>query len=95
MWHERRSLLENEVPYFCWDRAITVSEIRRQLAEQSGVDWLNTAAWIMREAAFEDVWQFLSPREVSAHLDEIEPFLGRRRDFWKYIIREWHELGKL
>jgi len=23
----------------------------------------------------------------------LEPLLGRRRDFWPYILKTWHELG--
>jgi hypothetical protein len=53
------------------------------------------AAWIMREAAFDDVWQFLKPREVSDHWNALEPLLGRKKDFWRYIIDVWYELGKL
>jgi len=43
-------------------------------------------ARIMREAAFPDVWQFLTPEEAWRQLDEVEPLLGRRRAFWKYIL---------
>lgn len=83
------------VPYFSWDRHLTAGEIRRQLRELDGAGWVRLAAWVMREAAFPDVWQFLTPREVDQNLHRLEPFLGRRRDFWKYIIGQWHELGKL
>jgi len=74
---------------------MTVGEIQAQLATLTGVEWDRLAGWIMREAAFPDVWQFLKPEEVSANLGRLERFLGRKRDFWKYIIGEWHELGKL
>jgi hypothetical protein len=83
------------IPYFAWDRSLTVGQIKDQLRSLDGFEWNRLAAWILREAAFPDVWQFLTPREVSDHLTELEPFLGRRKDFWKYIIRTWHELGKL
>jgi hypothetical protein len=88
-------LTDDEIPYFSWDRPLTVREIKEQLRSLSGFQRDRIMAWILREAAFADVWQFLSPEEVSARLPDIEPLLGRKRDFWKYIIREWHELGKL
>jgi len=56
--------------------------------------WPRTAAWIMREAAVADVWQFLSPRIVDMRFPDLEPHLGRRREFWKYLLRTWQELGK-
>jgi len=53
------------------------------------------AAWIMREAAFPDVWQFLTPEEAWQQLNEVEPLLGRRRAFWRYILNTWHEMGRV
>jgi hypothetical protein len=83
------------MPDFCWDRRLTVGQIRDQLREATGPAWVRLAAWIMREAAFAEVWQFLTPQQVRDHLDQLAPFLGRRRDFWRFIIQEWHDLGKL
>lgn len=89
------SLAEDLVPYFAWDRSLTTAEIRHRLETAAGFDWVRLAAWIMREAAFADVWQFLTPQEVWQRRHELEPFLGRRRDFWHYILSQWHALGKV
>jgi len=32
---------------------------------------------------------------VSDCLPRVRQFLGRRKDFWSYIIETWHELGKI
>jgi hypothetical protein len=82
------------IPYFAWDRNITAGEIRRGLKNGNDEEKLSLAAWILREAAFEDVWQFLNPRAVADLLPVINSQLGRKKDFWNYIIRTWHELGK-
>ena len=86
---------DNEIPYFSWDRKSTVGAIKKRLATTSGFEWIRVVAWIMREAAFADVWQFLNAKEVREHLVELEPFLGRKKDFWRYIMGAWHELGKI
>ncbi len=86
---------EDEVPYFCWDRPWNAAEVRRRLADAKGVERDRLMAWIMREAAFSDVWYFLRPKEVYDAFPRLEPFLGRWRDFWKYILSTWHELGKI
>ena len=86
---------KDEIPYFCWDRALTTEQIRSELRAASGFEWRRLAAWIMREAAFADVWQFLDPQEVFTRLGELEPMLGRKKAFWKYIIGAWHELGRV
>lgn len=91
----KKRLPEDEIPYFSWDRSWTTRDIRSSLKSSSGFDWIRLAAWIMREAAFRDVWQFLKPREVWDRISEIEPLLGRKKMFWKYILGAWHELGRI
>jgi hypothetical protein len=84
-----------EALYFCWDRELTAVQIRSQLRSAKGPEWLRLASWILREAAVADVWAFLTPREVQEHLDELAPLLHKRREFWKYLIGTWHELGRV
>ena len=84
-----------DIPYFCWDRAWTEEDVRRRLEASTGFEWIRLAAWIMREARFEDVWRFLRAAQVRDHLDELLPFLGRKKDFWAFIIGAWHELGRI
>jgi hypothetical protein len=90
-----RTLREDEVPYFCWDRPWTVRQIREFLRTAQGAERTRLAAWILREASVADVWQFLSPREVWTQLDALAPLLGRRREFWRYLLNTWHELGRV
>ena len=85
----------DQIPYFAWDRALTAGQIRASLQRTSDPSWPHTAAWVMREAVVADVWQFLTPQVVDARFSDVEPHLGRRREFWKYLLRTWHELGKL
>jgi hypothetical protein len=89
------TIIDGDIPYFAWDRRLTASEIRQQLASTGGRERARLAAWIMREARFPDVWHFLSPAEVAANLDAWSPYLGRSRQFWIYIIGLWRELGKV
>jgi hypothetical protein len=90
-----REFKDNDIPYFCWDRELTAGELRIELQNAKGADWLKLASWIMREASITDVWAFLTPSDVKNHLNELTPYLHRRRDLWQYLIGTWHELGKL
>ena len=92
---EARRFEGQDVPYFCWDRNLTAGQIRSQLRHATGTEWVRLASWILREAAVADVWAFLTPREVKDHLDELAPFLHKRREFWQYLIGTWHELGRI
>jgi len=88
-------LNKEQIPYFCWDRKLTVKDIQNNLQRYSGLQKIMYTAWIMREAAFNDVWYFLSPYDVFRELSSIEKFLGRKKNFWRYILEKWHELGKI
>lgn len=88
-------LQDDTIPNFCWDRRWTVRDIRDRLRAATGDEWVRLASWILREAATDDVWAFLKPEDVRDHLIELTPFLGRRKEFWQFIIGTWHEMGKL
>jgi len=86
---------EMETLSFAWDRTESPDSLRRKLSSASAEEWIPLAAWILREAQPAEVWQFLEPREVADRLDDLAPRLGRRREFWTYLIETWRELGKL
>lgn len=86
---------EKNIPYFCWDRELTEQEIKDQLKRKEGPERDHLIAWILREASFKDVWRFLTPIEVANCLPRIQYSLGRWKDFWNYITKTWHELGKI
>ena len=52
-------------------------------------------AKLLREARDTDVWAFVSPRDVAEALPRVERWLGRRRDFWRFLIDGWREDGLL
>lgn len=81
------------VPYFLWDDPMTVSELRARLQSSSRTDRLRLLARILREARDTDVWRFTTPAEVAASWPELERHLGRRREFWRFLLGRWRELG--
>jgi hypothetical protein len=50
-------------------------------------------AKILREARYEDVWEFLSVDDLVRHWEQLASRLGRRRAFWEFLLRKWRELG--
>lgn len=83
------------VPYFTWDDPMTVAEIKQRLASASPPERYRLLARILREARDTDVWAFTSPDEVVASWPEIEPRLGRRRGFWRFLLARWERQGRL
>jgi hypothetical protein len=49
----------------------------------------------MREARVEQVWEFLTLRQVADVFPRVSPLLGRRRSLWEYILKVAHELGRI
>ena len=80
---------------FAWDRIETEDSLREKLSDESCPSWGRTAAWLMREARTEQVWQFLTLAQIENNFDRLRPQLGRRRPVWEYLIRVAHELGRL
>jgi hypothetical protein len=81
------------IPYFLWDEPMTVAEVKERLRADSESTRLRMLGKIMREARDTDVWVFTTPKEVVELWPKLEPFLGRRRDFWNFILSGWRELG--
>ena len=86
---------DNTVPVFAWDRRLTAGEIREVLRTGTEAKRRELTAWILREAPFAQVWDFISPRAAYAQLPTLSRRLGRRRGFWQFIFGMWHELGKV
>ena len=80
---------------FAWDRHESEASLRRKLGDENSPQWVNTAAWLMREARVEQVWNYLSLQQVHKHLPRLSPLLGRQRPVWEHLIRAAHELGRI
>lgn len=83
---------DDAIPYFLWDQPMTVAELRRRLNGSAEERYRYLGA-ILREAREPDVWRFTTPAEVVREWDRLEPQLGRRREFWRFLLSTWQELG--
>jgi hypothetical protein len=83
------------IPYFLWDEPMTVAEFRERLHTGSTAEQTRLLAKLLREARDTDVWQFISPVEVWQKWSAIAPQLGRRRNFWEFLLSHWQKEGLL
>jgi len=81
------------VPYFLWDEPMTVAELRTRLSDASEAEKTRLLGKILREARDTDVWQFTTPDEVWRKWNEVSKYLGRRREFWRFLLEFWNEEG--
>lgn len=81
-------------PYFLWDEpTTTVATFRAALAAASPDDKARLLGKLMREARDEDVWRFTTVDEVRDLFGKIDRHLGRRREFWRYLLAAWQHHG--
>lgn len=80
-------------PYFLWDDPTTIEELHNILKSGSPQERVRYMARILREARFEDVWEFLTVADLLEHWDHLQPLLGRKREFWAFFLRAWRTRG--
>jgi len=86
---------EARVPYFFWDRNVTVAELRAILADPSNPERIPLLRVLLREARPDDALLFVSPTTIAAEWERVAPGLGRQRAFWRWLLDSWRALGYL
>jgi hypothetical protein len=81
-------------PYFVWDQSMTLSEFEAGLVDPDPEVRVRVLARLMRDARPDDVFLFVTPEEIVAVWDSLEPLLGRQRAFWRWLMEEWGELPR-
>lgn len=80
-------------PYFLWDTAMTAGELKRRLREGDDDERLLWMGRIMREARFQDVWEFLTIDDVVSRWEKLRGRLGRMNGFWEFLLETWRAHG--
>jgi|tagenome__1003787_1003787.scaffolds.fasta_scaffold18932808_1 hypothetical protein len=76
-------------PYFM--RNLTLEQFLKRLNDPEDRCYL--IAQLMREARPDDVFSFLSPRDLLETWPQVEELLGRQRVFWDWLLRIWEDQG--
>jgi hypothetical protein len=83
----------SSLPYFLWDDPLTVAELKRRLSDGAAEERWRLLGKVLREARDTDVWKFTTPTFVWHNLSRLDKYLGRRRDFWKFLLGRWNDEG--
>lgn len=86
-------MFEKDRPYFLWDESTTESELKNVLKNGTPHDKYHYISKIMREASYPDIWKYISIGEIVKNWDEIKSRLGRKKEFWNYLISVWRKNG--
>jgi hypothetical protein len=82
-------------PYFLWDVPITAAELRERLRDPDPAIRAQWQGRVMREARFDDVWDYITLDEVIRDFSHLRKHLGRMRGFWEYLLDAWRKDGLL
>ena len=80
-------------PDFLWDEPLTRDDLNKLLDGQDEEERLYYASKILREARFEEVWEYLSPTFVASNWERLRWRLGRKKGFWEFIYTTWRGHG--
>jgi hypothetical protein len=82
-------------PYFLWDSEMTLEEFRRGLRDPDPTARAYLISKLMRQAKPDDVFTFVSAREIRQHWPLVIRHLGKTRDFWTWLFEAWEAQGRV
>ncbi len=77
---------------FLWDRDLSDEQFRALLASTDRTTRVVAMGVLLRQAKPEDVFQYVSEAEIREAWDELQPYLGRSRPFWTWLLDTWSAL---
>jgi hypothetical protein len=80
-------------PYFLWDVDMTLEELERKLQDDPSPARAYLIGKVMRQAKPDDALQFVSAQEMADLWPSIEPYLGKSRPFWTWLLEQWERRG--
>lgn len=80
-------------PYFLWDEDVTLEQFRARLRDPDPAVRGYFLGKLMRQAKPDDVFTFVTLRELEDQLAAVEPYLGRTRPFWLWVLDRWRTTG--
>lgn len=91
----REKLLDSEGrPYFLWDCDLTLEEFQERLRDPDANLRAYFVGKLMRQAKPDDVFSFVSAREIRNLWPSLERYLGRSRAFWTWLFEKWNAQGR-
>jgi hypothetical protein len=82
-------------PYFLWDVDVTDAELRARLRHPDPAIRAQWEGCLLREARVDEVWSYVTLEAVLRDWPLIERHLGRRREFWRWLLEGWRKDGLL
>lgn len=82
-------MAEGKRPYFFWDYDLSEEEIRRILRGDNEVEKVWVITRILEYARWEDIWRYLTPADIRAHLERLHFRRPQDKELWAYALKRW------
>jgi hypothetical protein len=91
----REKLLDSQGrPYFLWDCDLTLEKFQQGLRDPDPDVRAYLVGKLMRQAKPDDVFNFVTAREIRELWPRVERYLGRSRPFWTWLFERWDAQGR-
>src|SRR3954447_18438676 len=80
-------------PYFLWDSEMTLEQFRAGLRDPDPEVRAYLAGKLMRQAKPDDVFTFLTAREIRQLWPRLERYPGKTRELWTWLFETWEANG--
>ena len=80
-------------PYFLWDTSMTLEEFQEGLRSPDLEVRAYLIGKLMRQAKPDDVFTFVSARQIRELWPRLERYLGKTREFWTWLFEAWEARG--
>jgi len=82
-----RKIVPGVKPYFIWwDQDITVEGIYKALGSDNLYRRITYMSYILNDAEFEDIWKFLTLKDVQENFWQIRWRTDATRDYWRQLL---------
>lgn len=76
-------------PYFLWDMDTTLAQFVQMLRTPDREVKAYLVGKLMRQAKPDDVFTFVKVDEIRELWPDVQPYLGRMRAFWHWLMAAW------
>jgi hypothetical protein len=76
-------------PYFLWDVELNLEQFRALLGDPNPRIRAYWAGKLMRQAKPDDIFLFLSLADIRQLWPDVQPYLGKTRAFWQWLLLQW------
>ena len=78
-----------ERPYFIWNADLGEEDVQRILSEGTEYSRIQLMSTILHYARFEDIWKYISVKDVQQRFWQIPWRTVELRDYWRWALTIW------